>query len=32
VRLKELAAERDAYLYVDALQRLFDLGGGPTAR
>jgi glutamyl-tRNA reductase len=25
VRLKELAAECDAYVYVDALQRLFDL-------
>jgi glutamyl-tRNA reductase len=27
VRMKELAAERDAYVYVDALRRLFDLDG-----
>jgi glutamyl-tRNA reductase len=27
VRLKELAAERDAYVYVEALRRLFDLDG-----
>jgi len=27
VRLRELVAERDAYVYVDALQRLFDLSG-----
>ena len=31
VRLKELAAERDAYVYVDALQRLFDLGDAAPA-
>ncbi len=27
VRMKELAAERDAYVYVEALRRLFDLDG-----
>ncbi len=27
VRMKELAAERDAYIYVDALRQLFDLDG-----
>ncbi len=27
VRMKELAAEPDAYVYVDALRRLFDLDG-----
>ena len=31
VRLKELAAERDAYVYVDALQRLFDLDDAAPA-
>ena len=31
VRLKELAAEGDAYVYVDALQRLFDLAGATPA-
>ena len=27
VRMKELATEKDAYVYVDALRRLFDLDG-----
>ena len=31
VRLKELAGEGDAYVYVDALQRLFDLAGATPA-
>jgi len=31
VRLKQLAVEPDAYVYVDALRRLFDLeGDGPA--
>ena len=29
VRMKELAAEPDAYVYVDALRRLFDLDDAP---
>ena len=42
VRMKQLAAAPDAYVYVDALRRLFDLegdgpapealGGGPAGR
>ena len=31
VRMKELAAEKDAYVYVDALRRLFDLDGATPA-
>jgi glutamyl-tRNA reductase len=31
VRMKELAAERDAYVYVDALRQLFDLDGASGA-
>ena len=31
VRLKELAAEPDAYVYVEALRRLFDLGDAAPA-
>ena len=31
VRMKELAGERDAYVYVEALRRLFDLDGASSA-
>jgi glutamyl-tRNA reductase len=32
VRMKELAAEKDAYVYVDALRHLFDLDGATPAQ